>query len=119
SRSGAYIREHFFGKYPETAKLAEDWSDAEIWALRRGGHDPQNVFAAYDRAVKTKGQPPVILIKTVKGYGMGDAGEGQNITHQQKNMAEAHLRAFRDRFDVPVPVEQVPEEPYVTLGNEQ
>src|SRR5690606_17045059 len=80
SRSGAYIREHFFGKYPETAKLVEDWSDAEIWALRRGGHDPQKVFAAYDRAVKTKGQPTVILIKTVKGYGMGDAGEGQNIT---------------------------------------
>ena len=119
SRSGAYIREHFFGKYPETAKLVEDWSDAEIWALRRGGHDPQKVFAAYDRAVKTKGQPTVILIKTVKGYGMGDAGEGQNITHQQKKMAEDHLRAFRDRFDVPVPAEQVPEAPYVTLGNEQ
>ncbi len=119
SKSGAYIREHFFGKYPETAKLVEDWSDEEIWALRRGGHDPQKVFAAYDRAVKADGQPTVILVKTVKGYGMGDAGEGQNITHQQKKMAEDQLRAFRDRFDVPVPEEEVAKAPYVTLGNEQ
>jgi pyruvate dehydrogenase E1 component len=119
SRSGAYIREHFFGKYPETAALVEDWSDADIWALRRGGHDPIKVFAAYDRAVKTKGQPTVILVKTVKGYGMGEAGEGQNITHQQKKMAEDQLRAFRDRFDVPVPPEEIGKAPYVTLGNEQ
>jgi pyruvate dehydrogenase E1 component len=119
SRNGAYIREHFFGKYPETAKLIEGWSDAEIWALRRGGHDPVKVFAAYDRAVKTVGQPTVILVKTVKGYGMGDAGEGQNITHQQKKLAEDQLRAFRDRFDIPVSEEEVAKAPYVTLGNEQ
>jgi pyruvate dehydrogenase E1 component len=119
SRSGAYIREHFFGKYPETAKLVEDWSDAEIWALRRGGHDPVKVFAAYDRAVRHKGQPTVLLVKTVKGYGMGDAGEGQNITHQQKKMAEDQLRAFRERFDIPVPDEEVSKAPYVSLGNEQ
>jgi pyruvate dehydrogenase E1 component len=93
--------------------------DDEIWALRRGGHDPRKVYAAYDRAVKTKGQPTVLLVKTVKGYGMGEAGEGQNITHQQKKMAEDQLRAFRDRFDIPVRDEDVPKAPYVTLGNEQ
>ncbi len=119
SKSGAYIREHFFGKYPETAKLVEDWTDDEIWALRRGGHDPQKVYAAYDRAVKTKGQPTVILVKTVKGYGMGDAGEGQNITHQQKKLAEDQLRTFSKRFDIPVPEGEVAKAPYVTLGNEQ
>jgi pyruvate dehydrogenase E1 component len=119
SRSGAYIREHFFGKYPETAKLAEGLTDADIWALRRGGHDPVKVFAAFDRAVKTQGQPTVILVKTVKGYGMGDAGEGLNITHQQKKMAEDQPRAFRDRFQIPVDEEKVAKAPYVTLGNEQ
>ena len=119
SRDGAYIREHFFGKYPETAKLVEDWTDAEIWALRRGGHDPHKVYAAFDRAVKTEGQPTVLLVKTVKGYGMGDAGEGQNITHQQKKLAEDQLKAFRDRFDIPVPEGEVAKAPYVTLGNEQ
>ena len=119
SKDGAYIREHFFGKYPETAKLVEDMTDAEIWALRRGGHDPAKVFAAFDRAVKTKDQPTVLLVKTVKGYGMGDAGEGQNITHQQKKLAEDQLQAFRDRFDIPVPEGEVANAPYVTLGNEQ
>ena len=119
SKDGAYIREHFFGKYPETAKLVEDMTDAEIWALRRGGHDPLKVYAAFDRAVKTEGQPTVLLIKTVKGYGMGDAGEGQNITHQQKKMAEDQLKTFRDRFDIPVDEDKVAKAPYVTLGNEQ
>ncbi len=119
SRSGAYIREHFFGKYPETAALVEDWTDADIWALRRGGHDARKVFAAYDRAVRHKGQPTVILVKTVKGYGMGEAGEGQNITHQQKKLAEDQLRAFRDRFDIPVPPEEIDKAPYVSLSNEQ
>jgi pyruvate dehydrogenase E1 component len=119
SRDGAYIREHFFGKYPETAALVADWTDAEIWALRRGGHDPQKVYAAYDRAVKTKGRPTVILVKTVKGYGMGDAGEGLNITHQQKKLAENQLRAFRDRFDIPVADDKIAKAPYVSLGNEQ
>ena len=119
SKNGAYIREHFFGKYPETAKLVEDWTDAEIWALRRGGHDPLKVYAAFDRAVKTEGQPTVLLVKTVKGYGMGDAGEGQNISHQQKKMVEDQLRAFRDRFDIPVSDEDVSKAPYVELGNAQ
>ena len=81
SKNGAYVREHFFGKYPELKAMVADMSDDEIWALTRGGHDPHKVYAAYAAAVKHKGQPTVILAKTVKGYGMGEAGEGQNITH--------------------------------------
>ena len=83
---GAYTREHFFGKYPETAAMVANLSDDDIWRLNRGGHDPHKVYAAYHAAVNTKGQPTVILAKTVKGYGMGSAGEAQNITHQQKKM---------------------------------
>ena len=119
SKSGAYIREHFFGKYPETAKLVEDWTDEQIWGLRRGGHDPQKVYAAFKRATAGNGKPTVILVKTVKGYGMGDAGEGLNISHQQKKMAEDQLRAFRDRFQIPVPDDQVADAPLLTLSNEQ
>jgi len=100
SRDGAYVREHFFGKYPELLARVADWSDDEIWALQRGGHDPQKVYAAYHAAVEHTGQPTVILAKTVKGYGMGAAGEGQNITHQQKKMDEDAVLAFRDRFDL-------------------
>ncbi|WP_203072233.1 pyruvate dehydrogenase (acetyl-transferring), homodimeric type [Falsiroseomonas ponticola] len=117
SKGGAYTRANFFGKYPETAALVADMSDEEIWNLQRGGHDPHKVFAAFDRAVKTKGQPTVILAKTVKGYGMGEAGEGQNITHQQKKMAEDQLRAFRDRFRIPVADAELAKAPYVTLDN--
>ena len=119
SKDGAYIREHFFGKYPETAALVEDWSDDQIWALRRGGHDPQKVYTAFKRASDTKGQPTCLLIKTVKGYGMGTAGEGQNTTHQQKKLAEDQLRAFRDRFKIPVSDEDLPKAPFVTLNNAQ
>ena len=119
SKDGAYIREHFFGKYPETAKLVEDMTDAEIWALRRGGHDPHKVYAAFDRAVKTEGQPTVLLVKTVKGYGMGDAGEGQNITHQQKKLAEDQLQGVPRPLRHPGPEGEVAKAPYVTLGNEQ
>jgi len=104
SKDGAYIRKHFFGKYPETAALVEDWSDDQIWALRRGGHDPEKVYTAFKTASDNKGQPSCLLIKTVKGYGMGKAGEGQNTTHSQKKMAEDQLRAFRDRFKIPVQV---------------
>jgi pyruvate dehydrogenase E1 component len=107
SRDGAYVREHFFGANPELAKMVEDWSDDEIWALNRGGHDPVKIHAAYAQAMATTGQPTVILAKTVKGYGMGDAGEGQNITHQQKKMTESALLAFRDRFELPLTDEQV------------
>ena len=119
AKGGAYTREHFFGKYPETAALVADMTDEEIWKLQRGGHDPHKVYAAYHRAVHTEGKPTCLLVKTVKGYGMGEAGEGQNITHQQKKMAEDQLRAFRDRFDIPVSDEDLPDAPYVTLGNEQ
>ncbi|MFZ5503699.1 MAG: pyruvate dehydrogenase (acetyl-transferring), homodimeric type [Pseudomonadota bacterium] len=107
SKDGAYVREHFFGKYPELLELVADMSDDEIWRLNRGGHDPHKVFAAYAAAVKHKGQPTVILAKTVKGYGMGQAGEGQNITHQQKKVGEAVLLKFRDRFNIPLTDKQV------------
>ncbi|MGR3636095.1 MAG: pyruvate dehydrogenase (acetyl-transferring), homodimeric type [Shimia sp.] len=119
SKDGAYIREHFFGKYPETAELVKDWTDDQIWALRRGGHDPQKVYTAFKRASDTKGHPTCLLVKTVKGYGMGTAGEGQNTTHQQKKMAEDQLRAFRDRFEIPVSDEDLPKAPFVKLNNAQ
>jgi pyruvate dehydrogenase E1 component len=115
SRNGAYVREHFFGKYPELLDLVKDMSDDEIWALSRGGHDPLKVYAAYQAAVDHTDQPTVILAKTVKGYGMGEAGEGQNITHQQKKMGETVLRAFRDRFGIDIPDEQIPELPFLRL----
>ena len=102
SKDGAYIRANFFGRYPETAAMVADWSDEKIWKLTRGGHDPSKVFAAYKAAVEHRGQPTVILAKTVKGYGMGPAGEAQMITHQQKKMGPESLRHFRDRFQVPV-----------------
>ncbi len=112
SRDGAYVREHFFGKYPELLERVAHMSDDEIWALNRGGHDPQKVFAAYAEAVRTTGKPTVILAKTIKGYGMGEAGEGQNITHQQKKMTDPALLTFRDRFDLPLTDEQVHEVAY-------
>lgn len=107
ARDGAYVREHFFGKHPETAKMVEDWTDDEIWALNRGGHDPAKVYAAYAAARAHKGQPTVILAKTIKGYGMGASGEGQNITHQQKKMTEKVLLTFRERFGLELSDEEV------------
>ena len=112
SRDGAYVRQNFFGKYPELLALVADMSDDEIWHLNRGGHDVHKVFAAYAAANKHKGQPTVILAKTVKGYGMGEAGEGQNITHQQKKVDIDALRKFRDRFNIPVTDEQLPNLPF-------
>ncbi len=109
ANDGAYVREKFFGKYPELKALVANLSDEDIWRLNRGGHDPHKVYAAYAAAVKHRGQPTVILAKTVKGYGMGEAGEGQNITHQQKKMGEEALKAFRDRFNIPLSDEQVAE----------
>jgi pyruvate dehydrogenase E1 component len=117
SKDGAYVREHFFGKTPETKALVAGMSDDQIWALVRGGHDPLKVYAAYDAAVKHKGQPTLILAKTVKGYGMGEAGEGQNITHQQKKMGENHLREFRDRFQLPISDEQLAEVPFLRFDD--
>jgi pyruvate dehydrogenase E1 component len=113
SKNGAYVREHFFGKYPETRALVAGKTDDQIWALNRGGHDPNKTYAAYAAAIRHQGQPTVILAKTVKGYGMGEAGEGQNITHQQKKMGEANLRDFRDRFSLPISDEQLKEVPFI------
>ena len=113
SQSGAYVREHFFGKYPELLELVADMSDDEIWKLTRGGHDPQKVHAAYAEAMRTEGQPTVILAKTVKGFGMGEAGEGQNINHQLKKMSLDAVRVFRDRFALPVSDAQLEEMPYL------
>jgi pyruvate dehydrogenase E1 component len=118
SKDGAYIREHFFGRYPETLALVADRSNDEIWKLTRGGHDPSKVYAAYAAAVKHKGQPTLILAKTVKGYGMGEAGEGQNITHQQKKMGEAVLRQFRDRFQIDLTDEQLQEMPFIRFADD-
>ena len=100
SQDGAYVREHFFGRYPELAELVSGMSDAEIWNLNRGGHDPRKVYAAYAAAVRHKGQPTVILAKTIKGYGLGRAGEARNITHQLKKMDDDALLAFRDRLEL-------------------
>jgi len=118
SKNGAYVREHFFGKYPELKAMVAGLSDEEIWSLNRGGHDPNKIYAAYTAAVQHQGQPTVILAKTVKGYGMGEAGEGQNITHQQKKMGEAALKEFRDRFSLPIGDEQLAEIPFVRFAED-
>jgi pyruvate dehydrogenase E1 component len=112
AHGGAYTREHFFGRYPQLAAMVANMTDEDIWRLNRGGHDPIKVFAAYHEAVNHKGQPTVILAKTVKGYGMGEAGEGQNITHSQKKMGEEALKAFRDRFNIPIPDDQIASAPF-------
>ncbi|WP_456377262.1 pyruvate dehydrogenase (acetyl-transferring), homodimeric type [Thiolapillus sp.] len=112
AKGGAYTREHFFGKYPELLDMVATMSDEDIWRLNRGGHDPIKVYAAYKAAMEHRGQPTVILAKTVKGYGMGEAGEGQNITHSQKKMGEDALRHFRDRFNIPIPDDQLASAPY-------
>jgi pyruvate dehydrogenase E1 component len=115
SKSGAYIRDHFFGKYEELKELVADMSDDAIWSLTRGGHDPVKIFAAYARAVKHTGQPTVILPKTVKGFGMGESGEGQMIAHQAKKMTQDALRGFRDRFGISVADEDLAKVPFIKL----
>jgi pyruvate dehydrogenase E1 component len=112
AKGGAYTREHFFGKYEELKDMVANLTDEDIWRLNRGGHDPVKVYAAYDAAMKTSGKPTVILAKTVKGYGMGVAGEGMNITHSQKKMGEAALKAFRDRFNIPISDDQIAAAPF-------
>lgn len=107
AKDGAYIREHFFGKFPELKAMVADMSDEDLWRLKRGGHDIQKVYSAYKAAVEHTGRPTVILAKTIKGYGMGTAGEGQNITHQQKKMTHEQLLAFRDRFKLAMTDEEV------------
>jgi pyruvate dehydrogenase E1 component len=110
--NGAFVRSEFFGKYPELKAMVANMSDEDIWRLNRGGHDPHKVFAAYAAAVKHTGQPTVILCKTVKGYGMGEAGEGKNITHQQKKMGEESLKHFRDRFNIPISDAEIADAPF-------
>ena len=112
ANDGAYVREHFFGKYPELKAMVANMTDEDIWRLNRGGHDPHKVYAAYAEAIKHQGRPTLILAKTVKGYGMGVAGEGQNITHQQKKMGEESLRAFRDRFSIPISDKEIADAPF-------
>ena len=118
ARDGAYVREHFFGKYPELLEMVANMSDDDIWRLNRGGHDPHKVYAAYAAAIKHTGQPTVILAKTIKGYGMGEAGEAQNITHQQKKMGTISLKAFRDRFGLPIPDDKIDEVPYLKFDKD-
>ena len=115
SKNGAYVRERFFGKYPQLKDLVSGMTDDEIWNLRRGGHDPAKVYAAYAQAVAHRDQPTVILAKTVKGYGMGESGEGQMIAHQAKKMTQDALKQFRDRFDIPVADDRIDEMPFITF----
>lgn len=113
NKGGAYTREHFFGKYPELKEMVANLSDDDIWRLNRGGHDPQKVYAAYEKAVNHTGQPTVILAKTVKGFGLGESGgEGANSTHQQKKLDDVALRQLRDRFNIPVSDEDLSSVPY-------
>jgi pyruvate dehydrogenase E1 component len=112
SKDGAFVREKFFGKHPETEALVANMSDDQIWHLNRGGHDPIKVYSAYDAAMKHTGQPTIILAKTIKGYGMGDAGEGQNTAHQQKKMDFEALKQMRDRFNIPVSDKDIEGVPY-------
>ncbi|AGS35308.1 pyruvate dehydrogenase subunit E1 [Corynebacterium maris DSM 45190] len=113
ANDGAYVREHFFGRDERTLKLVEDLSDDEIWALRRGGHDYRKVYAAYKRALETKGKPTVILAHTIKGYGLGHNFEGRNATHQMKKLTLDDLKLFRDKQDIPISDEELEKDPYL------
>jgi len=117
SKDGAYVREHFFNT-PELAAMVADFSDRDIWELNRGGHDVAKVYAAYHTAVHHTGQPTVILSKTVKGYGMGDSGEAQNTSHQQKKMSFDSLKHFRDRFELPLSDEDIEQLPYLKFADD-
>ncbi len=112
AKGGAYVREHFFGKYPELLQMVANMTDDDIWRLNRGGHDPQKVYAAYAAAASHEGQPTVILAKTVKGYGLGKGGESVNIAHQMKKPTTEALQAFRDRYRIPIPDEKLEEMPF-------
>jgi len=112
ANGGKYTRENFFGKYPELKEMVSNMSDDDIWRLNRGGHDPVKVYAAYKKATETKGRPQVILAKTVKGYGMGEAGEGKNIAHNVKKMDIESVKHYRDRFNIPVSDEEIGDLPY-------
>jgi pyruvate dehydrogenase E1 component len=118
SKDGAYVREHFFGKYQALRNLVADMSDEEIWALRRGGHDSTKIYAAYAAAARHIGQPTVILAKTVKGYGMGESGEGQMIAHQAKKMTSDALLQFRDRFSIPISDDDLAKLPFIKISED-
>ncbi|MDT3670780.1 MAG: pyruvate dehydrogenase (acetyl-transferring), homodimeric type [Aromatoleum sp.] len=117
AKNGAYVREHFFNT-PELKEMVADWTDDEIWRLNRGGHDLFKIFSAYKAASEHKGQPTLILAKTIKGFGMGQAGEAMNISHQQKKMDTEAVRRFRDRFDLPVPDDKLADVPYVRFAED-
>ncbi|MBA2963224.1 MULTISPECIES: pyruvate dehydrogenase (acetyl-transferring), homodimeric type [Ramlibacter] len=112
ANDGAFVRKNFFGQHPKALEMVAKMSDEDIWRLNRGGHDPQKVYSAYHKAVHHKGQPTVLLIKTVKGFGMGKAGEGRNIAHQAKKLGDDDIRAFRDRFNIPIPDDKLAEIPF-------
>jgi len=118
AKGGSYTREKFFGKYPELKEMVSNMSDEDIWRLNRGGHDPVKVYAAYHKAVNTKGRPQVILAKTVKGYGMGAAGEGKNIAHQVKKMDMSAVKQYRDRFNIPVADDVLEDLPYYKFADD-
>ena len=117
SKDGAYVREHFFNT-PELKELVKDYTDRDIWELNRGGHDPIKVFAAYNAAANHNGQPTVILAKTIKGYGMGDSGQAQNTSHQQKKMSVESIKAIRDRYQLPISDDELPNLPYIRLAED-
>jgi pyruvate dehydrogenase E1 component len=112
ANDGAYVRKHFFGRDPRTLEMVAHMSDDEIWSLKRGGHDPKKVYAAYHSAVNHKEEPTVLLIKTVKGFGMGKSGEGKNNVHQTKKLTDEDIKIFRDRFNIPVPDSQIADIPF-------
>jgi pyruvate dehydrogenase E1 component len=112
ANDGAFVRKNFFGRHPKMLEMVAKMSDDEVWRLQRGGHDPHKVYAAYDRATKHKGQPTVLLIKTVKGFGMGKIGEGKNTAHQTKKLVDEDVRAFRDRFNIPIPDDKLADIPF-------
>src|SRR3954465_213745 len=112
ANDGAFVRKHFFGRHPKALEMVAKMSDEDIWRLQRGGHDMSKVYASYHKAVNHKGQPTVLLIKTVKGFGMGKAGEGRNIAHQAKKLTDEDIKIFRDRFNIPIPDEKLAEVPF-------
>ena len=113
ANDGAFVRKNFFGRHPKLLEMVAKMSDEDVWRLNRGGHDPQKVYAAFHKAAHHQGQPTVLLIKTVKGYGMGKSGEGKNTAHQTKKLIDEDVRAFRDRFNIPIPDDQLADIPFI------
>src|SRR5260221_7275460 len=112
ANGGAFVRKHFFGKHPKVLEMVSRMTDEDIWRLNRGGHDPHKIYAAYAAAVKHKGQPTVILAKTIKGYGLGKQGQAKNPTHQLKKVDLATIKEMRDRFNIPIPDDKLEELPF-------